>query len=65
MEKPEKEKPLSAMRTFYTLILCAFTMVCLLMVPVQADIYMYIDSNGVIHFTNAPTTSDYKLYFRE
>lgn len=32
---------------------------------VQADIYMYIDSDGVLHFTNAPTSGDYKLYIKE
>jgi len=32
-----------------------------------ADIYMYIDANGVMHFTNAPTASDreYKVFIRE
>jgi len=30
-----------------------------------ADIYKYIDSNGVVHFTNTPTSSDYKLYIKE
>lgn len=30
-----------------------------------ADIYMFIDSQGVVHFTNVPTSSDYKLYIRE
>lgn len=32
---------------------------------VQADIYMFIDSEGVLHFTNAPTSSQYKLYIKE
>jgi soluble lytic murein transglycosylase len=34
---------------------------------VHADIYMYIDENGVMHFTNAPTSSqyDYKVYVKE
>jgi soluble lytic murein transglycosylase len=31
----------------------------------DADIYMYIDSSGVLHFTNAPTTSHYRLYIKE
>lgn len=30
-----------------------------------ADIYMYIDSNGTVNFTNTPTTSNCKLYIRE
>ena len=34
---------------------------------VQADIYMYIDENGVTHFTNAPTSNEYeyKVYIKE
>ncbi len=31
----------------------------------QADIYLYIDSEGVLHFTNTPTSSNYKVYMRE
>ncbi|WP_457551103.1 transglycosylase SLT domain-containing protein [Desulfobacula sp.] len=30
-----------------------------------ADIYMYIDNSGVVHFTNVPTSSNYKLYIKE
>ena len=34
---------------------------------VHADIYMYIDEDGVMHFTNAPTSNeyDYKVYIKE
>ena len=32
---------------------------------VSADIYKFIDSNGVINFTNVPVSSNYKLYIRE
>ena len=32
---------------------------------VSADIYKYVDANGVIHFTNTPTTSNFKLHARE
>jgi soluble lytic murein transglycosylase-like protein len=33
--------------------------------PCLADIYRYIDANGVMHFTNAPTSGRYKIYIRE
>jgi soluble lytic murein transglycosylase len=35
--------------------------------PVDADIYMYIDRSGVIHFTNVPTNSetDYRVFIKE
>ncbi len=33
----------------------------------HADIYMYIDDNGVMHFTNTPTSNEheYKVYIKE
>jgi len=31
----------------------------------HADIYKYIDSKGVLHFTNTPTSSGYELYIKE
>ncbi|MDJ0802886.1 MAG: lytic transglycosylase domain-containing protein [Desulfobacterales bacterium] len=32
--------------------------------PVGADIYMYRDANGVLHFTNVPASAEYRLYIR-
>jgi soluble lytic murein transglycosylase len=32
---------------------------------VHADIYVYIDNQGVLHFTNVPTSPVYKFYMRE
>ncbi|MCJ7616189.1 MAG: lytic transglycosylase domain-containing protein [Desulfobacterales bacterium] len=31
----------------------------------HADIYTYVDSNGILYFSNVPTSSGYKLYMRE
>lgn len=35
--------------------------------PARADIYMFIDTNGVIHFTNVPTNAetDYRIFIKE
>jgi soluble lytic murein transglycosylase len=39
-----------------------------LAMPLHADIYVYADSEGVLHFTNVPTSStssNYKVYIKE
>lgn len=33
--------------------------------PAIADIYLYVDSEGVLHFTNTPTSDNYKVYMHE
>ena len=40
---------------------------CLFTLPLHADIYMFVDQNGVTHFTNVPTSSDseYRVYIKE
>jgi len=50
--------------------ICFFSAIFILMTvisSVHADIYMYIDENGVMHFTNTPTSNqqDYKIYIKE
>ncbi|MCP4105169.1 MAG: lytic transglycosylase domain-containing protein [Desulfobacteraceae bacterium] len=32
--------------------------------PANADIYMYVDKDGVMHFTNTPTSSRYEIYVK-
>jgi soluble lytic murein transglycosylase len=57
MAKTGKKGLLGAMMGGVLLLMAAF--------PAMADIYMYIDSEGVLHFTNLPTATDYKLYIKE
>ena len=53
---------------FYPLVI-SFTFLFFLapISSVHADIYRYIDENGVMHFTNTPTSNvqEYKLYVKE
>jgi len=55
--------PIKKLLFFYAVLLVSATL--LFVSPVMADIYMYIDSGGVLHFTNMPTSSDYRLFVRE
>ena len=53
--------------SIYYLIALTLAFMFLTSVCVYADIYMYIDADGIMHFTNAPTASDrdYRVYIRE
>ena len=44
---------------------CGLILLLFLPLSVWADIYKYVDANGVVHFTNTPTSNQYKLYLKE
>jgi soluble lytic murein transglycosylase-like protein len=52
---------------YFFIGLCSFLcMIFLLIPPLYADIYVYVDNNGVLHFTNVPTSSrNYRVYLKE
>jgi soluble lytic murein transglycosylase-like protein len=41
------------------------TVLLLLSGPVHGDIYRFVDEDGVIHYTNTPSSPEYVLYMRE
>jgi soluble lytic murein transglycosylase len=47
------------------IFISAFSMFAALAQPVQADVYMYKDKDGVLTFTNVPNHTGYKRILRE
>lgn len=45
--------------------LLTFNFLILLVTGAAADIYRYVDADGIVHFTNDPPTKKFKLYRRE
>ena len=43
-------------------LLAAWIFLALGPATIQADIYMYRDAKGVMHFTNVPVSADYRLF---
>jgi len=52
-------------KLFFIGIFCSALVIFTAPVPLYADIYVHRDSEGVLHFTNAPTSSNYKIFIRE
>ena len=54
-------------RKIQTTVLSIILTACASVLPAHADIYMYVDANGVIHFTNVPTNAEtsYQIFIKE
>jgi len=52
----------SGMKSFHVGIFCTVFFLFSTVTPLSAEIYRYIDRNGVRHFTNTPTSSKFKRY---
>lgn len=52
-----KKKPFFHFMMFFLTLIFTHTAV--------ADIYMYVDKNGVVNFTNVPSSGKYKLFIKE
>jgi len=47
------------------LFISAAVILLALVRPLYADIYQYVDAQGVPHFTNVPTSAKYQVYIKE
>jgi soluble lytic murein transglycosylase-like protein len=49
----------------FTIIMMTFLCLAMVHSPALADIFVYIDKEGVMHFSNAPTHNRYRVYMKE
>lgn len=47
------------------LVWCVVWSMLMICLPAKADIYVYRDKQGILHFSNAPASSKYQLYFKK
>ena len=52
-------------KNIYILIYVAVFSLFFSVITVYADIFKYVDENGVMHFTNAPTSSRYHVFIKD
>ena len=55
----------NCVKYFFIIISCATLFIFTCILCSHADIYKYVDKEGVLHFTNVPTSSGYELFMRE
>jgi soluble lytic murein transglycosylase-like protein len=53
------------MKPFFKTLMFTLFFLFFYVLNLKADIYKYIDSNGVLYFTNVPIASGYQLYIKE